>query len=583
MLKIRKILTIILSVCLISVSVGSCYLDANHMSEVEATTVVVAGGIAAKTVFDICLFIGVTLGTCYVVGEVIDNKEEIARAGKNFIDSVTSIPDGWIMSMTDAKGQEYVLGSEALELIQGMDWEVIQGGAGGDNNNDDDDDDDKKGLLSFFGPAEEMVGSFTALGATWFYDTASKLYQKWTGGEELTETETAVIESFVSSYCNQYDIAAQWSGEPFVYKLDIDRSFDGVSYNGSKFWRYFDLDLSSSYSVPLACYHFLGTDAFSKPAYYFGFLQLYNGKVADAKLGVVLSTETREDGYFNRYPYSGGSEHSFSVEDNYSNYSISYSANFPVFGSREEAEAYLKGLAEVEDALNYAKVWRDADWLADDWQGVLIDPLTDINLTLSQLMDLCKALGIHAVGNNINPSELADLIAESLPEVNPELLPDAEPSPVVTPDPDLQPIYYPSPDAHPIPEPEPSPNPNPQPNPNPNPSPDVEPVTDTVDIDDIVPDLSSDFSDISGTLKTKFPFSLPWDLYYLLNGLASTPKTPVYELPLVIERLGINETIIIDMSDFEDISRLSRAMLSLIWAYALINWTVKIVSVRKED
>ena len=37
------------------------------------------------------------------------------------------------------------------------------------------------------------------------------------------------------------------------------------------------------------------------------------------------------------------------------------------------------------------------------------------------------------------------------------------------------------------------------------------------------------------------------------------------------------------MSDFEDLSKLSRAMLSFIWAYVLINWTVKIVSVRKED
>lgn len=555
MVRFKKILAVFLAVCILSLSVGSSY-------KVEAGTIVAGAGLTAATVFQICFFVGCTLVTCYAVGEIIDNRDEIARAGKNFIDSITSIPEGWILSMTDASGQEYVFGSEALELVQEMDWEVIQGGGGANNDNNDDDDDDNKngwfdGLLNLSSSAKELVGSFTALGSVWFYDTASKLYQKWVNGEEMTEAEAAVIEPFVSGYCNQYDIAAQWSVESFDYYANINvmnSDFSNI-YN-----------LSASYEFPIVGYmrHVYANE------YDLKFFKLNNQSIDTVGLKGTYK-------YINKsgtYIYDYNSVNVFAS----SPLSFSYSVNFPVFSNIEDAENYLKGFGDIENALNYKKIWREADWLADDWQGLLVDPFANVGLSLSQLEDLAKAIGLHAVGNDLTPSELADLIAESLPEVNPELLPDEVGVPVITPEPGLEPIYFPSPAAHPIPD-----NTNPSPNPNPTPNPDLGTITENVNIDDIVPDVISGFSDISDTLKTKFPFSLPWDIHYLLTGLASTPKTPVYYLPLVIERLGINETIVIDMSDFEELSKLSRAMLSFIWAYVLMNWTVKIVQVRKEE
>lgn len=573
MVRIKRIIAILMIVCIFSLSVGSSY-------KVEAATVAAGAGMTAATVFQICFFVGCTLVTLYAVGEIIDNRDEIAHAGKNFIDSITSIPEGWILNMTDASGQEYVFGSEALELVQEMDWEVIQGGGGSNNdNNDDDDDDNKNGwfnnLLNLSSPASELIGSFTALGATWFYDTASKIYQKWVNGEEMTEAEAAVIEPLVIETCNQYDVAAQWSGKMFDYSYYVRFDAKEKQSNGSYLYITDNYNASGSSSVPVCGYiENLDSDVIFHTVRINtnGLLSNYNMDVNYEYFNIINDKE-----------YHGSSSISNSSVINVYNPKITYFANFPVFSSLEAAENYLNNPELVSDALNYSKVWREADWLADDWHGLLVDPLTNIGLSLSQFLALAKALGLHAVGNDLTPDELADLIAESLPEVNPELLPDEIDVPVITPDPDLDPIYYPYPGAHPLPSPEPGPNPSPNPTPNPSPDPDPGNITETVNIDDIVPDVASGFSDISDTLKTKFPFSLPWDLHYLLTGLASTPKTPVYYLPLVIERLGINETIVVDMSDFEELSRLSRAMLSFIWAYVLINWTVKIVSVRKEE
>lgn len=572
MVRIKKILAVFMTVCILSLSVGSSY-------KVEAGAVAAGAALTAKTIFDICLFIGCCAVTCYAVGEIIDNRDEIAHVGKNFIDSITSIPEGWIMSMTDSTGQEYVFGSEALELVQEMDWEVIQGGGGAGNNNDDDDDDHKNGfidgILNLSSSAKELVGSFTALGATWFYDTASKIYQKWVKGEDMTEAEAAVIEPFVSGYCNQYDVAAQWSGESFNYSSEFHFSGNWGTFGFRQNIDYFTLTFNKPVAVVYDNVERIDSRGRISIEYFFTMYSLNTKNEIDT-ISFNHKWIQHQDG--NTYSRDNFSYYcSYTVGEVYYNSPlITFSANCPIFNSREAAENYLKGIDNVKDSLNYSRIWREADWLADDWQGLLIDPFTNVGLSLSQLEDLAKAIGLHAVDKNLKPSELADLISESLPEVNPDLLPDYVGIPAITPDPGLDPIYFPYPDAHPPIE-------TPGVDPDPSPDPDPGTITETVNIDDIVPDVVSGFSDISGTLKTKFPFSLPWDLHYLLTGLASTPKTPVYYLPLVIERLGINETIVIDMSEFEGLSKLSRAMLSFIWAYVLINWTVKIVSVRKEE
>lgn len=80
----KRILVIFLCVCLLTTSISY---------RVKAAKIAIGAGLTAKTIFDICLFVGGTLAAGYAVGEVVDNKEDIARAGKEFIDSVKEIPE----------------------------------------------------------------------------------------------------------------------------------------------------------------------------------------------------------------------------------------------------------------------------------------------------------------------------------------------------------------------------------------------------------------------------------------------------------------------------------------------------------
>lgn len=567
MVRFKKILAVFLAVCILSLSVGSSY-------KVEAGAVAAGAALTAKTVFDICLFIGCTLVTCYAVGEIIDNRDEIARAGKNFIDSLTSIPEGWIFKMTDASGQEYVFGSEALELVQEMDWEVIQGG-GGSNNDNNDDDDNKNGfidgLLNLFSPANELIGSFTALGATWFYDTASNLYQKWVNGDEMTELEAAVIEPLINGVCNQYDIAAQWSGEPFYYDMTLCFDYNYTHpYTKKTTHEIKTYDISFVSSVPV-CAYIQTSEAYNGDvhvfnSYSFG-LSYINDKGYLYGIQPTGIYSVSVDGVSNGSSAILGNQgvtisEYFNTNDYVHNLNISFSGNLPFFmiDSSPISSAvndYLRGVIDADSALNYAKIWREADWLADDWQGLLVDPLVNIGLSLSQLADLAKALGLHAVGNDLTPSELADLIAESLPEVNPELLPDQVGVPAITPNPDLDPIYFPYPGAHP------DINPDPNPDPDPNPKPGTE-----TDID---------MNDYKVNLTSVFPFCIPFDFITLLDVLDAEPVAPRFEFPVVIPALDYQETVIIDMSIFDEVAEIIRLCETISFIIFLMFATSKVI------
>ena len=142
MYRMKRFLALLLVVCLLSCSIVSV--------KVEAAEIVVAGGITAATVFDICLFIGAIGVGCYAVGEIIDNREEIATFGKNLIDSISldDVPDGWLFEFMDAEtGQEYVVGSEVIDYIQSCVWLGILGAVtsgGGDQEPEEDPDNNKK-------------------------------------------------------------------------------------------------------------------------------------------------------------------------------------------------------------------------------------------------------------------------------------------------------------------------------------------------------------------------------------------------------------------------------------------------------
>lgn len=556
MKNFKRILCIALSVLLLSISVGSSYFDTNRMDKVEAAELVVAAGLSAEALYQICLFIGASAATLFAVGEAIDNKDAIAQAGKNFIDSCSTLPDGWLLNMTDMSGQSYVGGTEALQLVQETEWEVIEGGSPDNNNNDD--DDDKDSWFKWPTVADQTVASFTALGATWLYDTASKIYQKWVNGEELTEAESAVLNSYIEGTVDQYDIAEQWSGNSFVRSFSSSRT--ELSTNNT---RIFNWTITSS--SPLAAYTYSSGDVtfmriFSNNEFSLYEVQTYyqNGKV------FVSDPKTYSKEYFD-FLYS---------DPSYS--SITVVLSCPLFSSAIDARAYLNGTGDVTNALNYAKTYQVADWLSDDWAGLLIDPLTNIGLTLSQLIDLCKALGIHAVGNNLTSEELANLIAISLPSPSPELLPGVDPDPVITPDPDVEPIYYPDPDAHPGVDPDPAPGTD---------SgtvtdPDTDPDTSSGDDDsgggsnDVDPDSSGTYI---ADLSSLFPFCIPFDLVHLISALDADPVAPEWEVPFKVPAYGIDYTFDLDLSVFDGAAKIFRLGETLLFILGLILLTRNLI------
>lgn len=132
--------------------------------------------------------------------------------------------------------------------------------------------------------------------------------------------------------------------------------------------------------------------------------------------------------------------------------------------------------------------------------------------------------------------------------------------------------------------------------------------------------LSASFGDIAKALTKKFPFSIPWDLHGLFTVLsgentskispvsAAVPysvksdptdmvepysvqpisinttdlkeenhSAPYFKLPIVIERYGIDDNIIIDLEPFQSISTLSRTINSVLFALFLIKFTMRVI------
>lgn len=126
---------------------------------------------------------------------------------------------------------------------------------------------------------------------------------------------------------------------------------------------------------------------------------------------------------------------------------------------------------------------------------------------------------------------------------------------------------------------------------------------------EVADELSMSFSDLATGMTKKFPFSIPWDVYALFTVFADIdpPQTygissyslesdgiqplsegdmeehnaPYFELPIVLESYGINESIKVDLEPFTPVSTLSRTMLSLLFGVFLMKFTIKIIDLFK--
>ena len=286
----------------------------------------------------------------------------------------------------------------------------------------------------------------------------------------------------------------------------------------------------------------------------------------------------------NFYSKSQNSRWNFDLDPKYKE-NIVFTSNLPIFESTEAWKEALQN-GDYTGALNYNRVYPIGDWLKDDWSGVLYDPLTGLNTGLDWFNLIRQGLASSALADSTGKS-YRNGIRDYFKEANENR--DLSNLPYI--DSGLSPIYLPS--TMPGVSIDPDSDVAVKPGINPEPVSPVEPVPVPDNAKDLnenlnnvavyVPTLADSLTDMGDGLKNKFPFSIPWDIHYILSGLATTPKAPRFELPLKVERYGIDETIVVDMVRFQVLSDLSRSIFSLLFAMVLINLTIKVIGSFKEE
>lgn len=101
-----------------------------------------------------------------------------------------------------------------------------------------------------------------------------------------------------------------------------------------------------------------------------------------------------------------------------------------------------------------------------------------------------------------------------------------------------------------------------------------------IDDDDtsVIDSICISLANVANASKEHFPTSLPWDLIVVFALLRADPVVPHYEIPFSIPSLGIDEVMVIDLSEFEQLSRASRTFLSVLFVLLLIHLTRKMTA-----
>lgn len=555
---LKRILCIFLSVLIIFFCVNNSYFTSVKMDNVNAAETIVITGEVARL---ICEYFGaVTYG--YASADKAKpniTTDDLAKVGHEFIKKIYEenglpgeiadvqkelIENKNALGMLSYAGQAYVFGSEALQEVAGMDFSVINGGV------DDEDPDEESKLKKFAKSAFSLTMAGTLAISQVLPLVATELMN-----ENPTEYEQNNPEYKFTGYEDSYIPDAQ------QYNIHIYASQkSSIDYNT---WV-----VSTMVSNRL---HLVGTPT---EGY---FIRLDNGNACKVQ------------GFFSYYKdgkldYVSSRHNTFSIAGS-STAPVTVSANIPIFPSDEAWKEALQS-GDYTGALNYNRVYPIADWLKDDWSGVLYDPLTGLNTGLDWFNLIRQGLASSALADSTGKS-YRNGIRDYFKEANENR--DESNLPYI--DPGLSPIYLPS--TMPGVSIDPDSDVTVKPGTNPEPVSPVEPVPVPGNAKDLnenlnnvavyVPTLADSLTDMGDGLKKKFPFSIPWDIHYILSGLATTPKAPRFELPLKVELYGIDETIVVDMARFQVLSDLSRSIFSLLFAMVLINLTIKVIGSLKEE
>lgn len=538
---IKRIVCVFLSVMILFFGVSNSYFSPVKMDNVNAAeTIVITGEIARL----ICEYFGaVTYG--YASADKAKpniTTDDLAKVGHEFIKKIYEenglpgeiadvqkelIENKNALGMLSYAGQAYVFGSEALQEVAGMDFSVINGG-GGDDEDPDEESKFKKFAKSAF--SLTMAGTLAIsqvlpLVATELMNENPTEYEqnnpeyKFTGFEDSYIPDAQQYNIKAYSYWKEVNGSSQINEFSTMsrYRVHIIHSSDN-SYSFRK-------DNNDSITLPLhqITYNSNGT-------------LRYDGS---ASLSMVY------------YPAQG---------------SLTFTSNLPIFESNEAWQEALQS-GDYTGALNYNRVYPIADWLKDDWSGVLYDPLTGLNTGLDWYTLVRQGLApASSLGEDVTSDSyrygLRDYFKnakenraeDNMPYVDTSLAPIYLPAtlPEVSIKPDADVAVSPSVDI----DPGVNPNPNPDPDPSASPTP--------------LPGGGLSYTKPVVDLSKFFPFCVPFDLIHLVQALDADPVAPKWSLKLEPPQFPVEWEVTLDLSEFESLAKIFRTGETLLFVVGLI-------------
>ncbi|WP_288646289.1 hypothetical protein [uncultured Pediococcus sp.] len=532
---IKRIVCVFLSVMILFFGVSNSYFSPVKMNNVEAAeTIVITGEIARL----ICEYFGaVTYG--YASADKAKpniTTDDLAKVGHEFIKKIYEenglpgeiadvqkelIENKNALGMLSYAGQAYVFGSEALQEVAGMDFSVINGGGG-----DDEDPDEESKFKKFAKSAFSLTMAGTLAISQVLPLVATELMNE-NPCEDMTEDKKGIFENYemVDGVYNWYFNAYAIDDPSYVMCLNkpsstsISRNFIVLNNNCLKLYQWRDSS-GKSYNIN------------------FGMMCYINGA----------------------YEF----DRSFNIID-LAQYSVT-TCNMPIFDSVEVAEEAML-LFDYSQALNYQKSYNIADWLKDDWSGVLYDPLTGLNTGLDWYTLVRQGLapassldeeftsdsyrnGLRDYFKNAKENRSEDNMPYVDTSLAPIYLPATLPEVSIKPDADV--AVSPNVDIDPGVDPDPDPDPDPSPSFTPLPGGGLSYTKPVVD------------------LSKFFPFCIPFDLIHLIQVLDADPVAPKWTLKLEPPQFPVEWEVVIDLADFESLAKIFRTGETLLFVVGLI-------------
>lgn len=550
---IKRIVCVFLSVMILFFGVSNSYFSPVKMDRVEAAGTVVLG---YETMQAICYYFGSLVLGYSSVAEVPDlTEEQIEKVGHAYIKSlftVNGVPDHVSDKLAMANQalftlisnkQAYVFGSEALKEVAETEFQVIMGGNNGDEEPSPSPDEKKKLNI---GKAIGCIGALSVFGATVFEESLKFYSDKFSKGEENFIDKEYIAELLKEKYFDSSIIDSMVSGDSYLIKSYVADKWQCPSCKSNTIATY-QLELNAT---GIYAYYKWGTDSYGKSYY-----SLYTWKNGSHYIDTsILATQI--------FPCCGYTRKT----NGYTLNGFSATLNIPYFTSIDAMDLFLKTGEGYENALNYLKQYRLADWLQDNWNGELFDPLTGLSY-LNDLANMAKHQGLNAIGNDPSLDDmkqhLRDIIANLRPGYDPVTDPSVDPAldPICYPDTIPTPVIDPTADVVLQPAKDPTPSPNPDPSPSTSPKPTMQPTPSPGEIDSSQPVVD---------LSKFFPFCIPFDLIHLVQALDADPVAPKWSLKLEPPQFPVEWEVTLDLSQFESLAKIFRTGETLLFVVGLI-------------